>query len=75
MLFKGRVTLECRQVAQLFHPADALGGLDLRLRGNQVGIVERRGLHVDLAGENLFVGIEEAGAAIAARKRRAFASP
>src|SRR3546814_12114566 len=47
----------------LFRSTDALGGLDLRLRRDQVGFVERRALHVDLARKNGFVRIEKPRAA------------
>ncbi len=65
-LIRRAVTLEGRKAVQLCHPADPFGGLDLRLRRDQVGIVERRDLHVDLAREDGVVGIEKPGPAIAA---------
>src|SRR3990167_3155349 len=65
-LFKRRIPLEHGQFAERFHPADAIGGLDLRLRRNQIGIVERRGLHINLTGKNRVVGIKKARAAIVA---------
>src|SRR3546814_735410 len=61
-----RIAFETRHLVELFHPADALGRLNLHLRGDQVGVVERRGLDIDLAGENRLVRVEEPGAAVAA---------
>src|SRR3546814_19455743 len=65
-LVLARLTLETRPLVELFPPADALGGLDLPLRRDQLGVVERRGLDVDLAGKGLLVGVEESGAAVGA---------
>ena len=52
--------------SSLLHPADSLRHLDLSVGPDRIGIVESRDLHVDLAGEDDVVGIEERGSALGA---------
>ena len=53
-----RIAFELRNPLNSYHPADPLCGLNLNVGYDFVGIVKRRDLHVDLAGEDDVIGIE-----------------
>ncbi len=50
------------------HPSNPLGRLYVTLRGQEVGLVERAGLHIDHSGKDLLIDVEEPRPAVAAKE-------
>src|SRR4051812_14233451 len=61
-----RESLEFREFMHMLHPAEPFGRLYLYCRRQRVGIVKRRGLHVDNARKHCGVPVEEAAPAVSA---------
>ena len=60
------IAIERRQFVGSRHPADALGHLNLSLRGGSARLVVRRALNVDDVRQDDRVRVEQAGPAVAA---------
>src|SRR5438552_4656077 len=62
-----RKPFKYRQFVRALHPADALGGLDVHHRRNDVGIVVGAALDIDDPGHRMRIDVDEAGTAIGAK--------